>query len=115
MIAPLSQDQRTPARFQCRQDVIENHRIARLIAAERRIDGWHGHSRSFQPLRQPEFSVANADLVMEPPPQGLGLGVHAMTHRSALHEDNRMVRGSLSPTVPTHGMSLRRLVPTASV
>ena len=28
---------------------------------------------------------------MEPPPQGLGLGVHAMTHRSTLHEDNRMV------------------------
>jgi hypothetical protein len=41
LIAPLGKDQRTPARFQCRQHVIEYHRIARLIAAERRINGRH--------------------------------------------------------------------------
>ncbi len=37
------------------------------------------------------LSVANTDLVMETATQGLGLGIHAMTHRPALHEDNRMV------------------------
>src|SRR5450631_4290942 len=35
---------------------------------------------------------------MEAAPQGLGLGIHAMTHRSALHEDNRMVA-----ILPGHG------------
>ncbi len=35
---------------------------------------------------------------METAPQSLGLGVHAMTHRSALHEDNRMLS-----ILPGHG------------
>ena len=110
MIPPLSQDQRTPARFYRAVRASSNITALRsLITSERRsrfagMDvGDPSSSRGNLKNQCCECGPCDGSRAA----LGLGLGVHAMTHRSALHEDrlDRMVpilAGHLSRTVPAH-------------
>ena len=92
MIAALGQDHRPAAGFEAHQHVVEDAIIALLVLRESGIERGDLHGRlALEVGREPEAGLANRDLVAEGARGGLRLGIDAIAHRAALHEDDRMV------------------------
>src|SRR3954453_16054319 len=91
MILALRDDNRGPAFFERRQDVIEDQIVARRVLSELRIQLLNCRLLIRATSRKLKLSASEDDLVVEWSARCLLPGINAITDRAALHEDDRVV------------------------